>query len=225
LTKSPVGAKTDKAIAIFAAERAPLVAADRGLTMQTPWHFTTWLDLLDHWQTLATGLIAIVAAVLAVGGPEFFARRRARRELIAIRASLAVEIRAFLRVLIDVCQITRTSMSEGRIVSSPILLLATELPKPIVYPAIADRLALLGTSLAASVTAFFTDLDRLAAALKVVAERPQGVGPMEDTAAVAERFQQVRHSSLELLSKLPPDDSDADLRSKIEAIGRPQDRT
>jgi hypothetical protein len=28
-----------------------------------PWHFTTWLDLLDHWQTLAAAFLAVAAAV------------------------------------------------------------------------------------------------------------------------------------------------------------------
>jgi hypothetical protein len=27
-----------------------------------PWHFTTWLDLLDHWQTLFAGVLAVLAA-------------------------------------------------------------------------------------------------------------------------------------------------------------------
>jgi hypothetical protein len=27
-----------------------------------PWHFTTWLDLLDHWQTLVAGVLAVLAA-------------------------------------------------------------------------------------------------------------------------------------------------------------------
>jgi hypothetical protein len=31
-----------------------------------PWHFTTVLDLFDHWQTLVAGLVAIVAAVLTI---------------------------------------------------------------------------------------------------------------------------------------------------------------
>jgi hypothetical protein len=30
--------------------------------MQTPWHFTTWLDLLDHWQTGIAGVLALVVA-------------------------------------------------------------------------------------------------------------------------------------------------------------------
>jgi hypothetical protein len=30
--------------------------------MPPPWHFTTWLDLLDHWQTLFAGGVAVLAA-------------------------------------------------------------------------------------------------------------------------------------------------------------------
>ena len=28
---------------------------------QTPWHFTTGLDLFDHWQTVIAGVFALVA--------------------------------------------------------------------------------------------------------------------------------------------------------------------
>jgi hypothetical protein len=59
-----------------------------------PWHFTTWLDLdlLDHWQSLVAGLVALVAAIIALGGTELFARLKERRERKAIRLSLAEEI-------------------------------------------------------------------------------------------------------------------------------------
>ena len=68
---------------------------------QTPWHFTTGLDLLDHWQSLAAGLIAILAAVIAVVVPEFFVRRRARREIEAIRIALVVEALWLVNTMID----------------------------------------------------------------------------------------------------------------------------
>jgi hypothetical protein len=28
-----------------------------------PWHFTTWSDALDHWQTIIAGFLALLAAV------------------------------------------------------------------------------------------------------------------------------------------------------------------
>ena len=36
-----------------------------------------WLELLDHWQTLAAGILALVAALIAV----WAARRKERRDL------------------------------------------------------------------------------------------------------------------------------------------------
>jgi hypothetical protein len=29
-----------------------------------PWHYTTFVDFVDHWQTLLAGLIALVAAII-----------------------------------------------------------------------------------------------------------------------------------------------------------------
>jgi len=48
---------------------------------QTPWHFTTWLDLLDHWQTVIAGVFALVAAF----GTIVVTRRLANRQIAAAR--------------------------------------------------------------------------------------------------------------------------------------------
>jgi hypothetical protein len=50
------------------------------------WHFTTWLDLFDHWQTLAAGLLAVVAAL----GTIFVTISSANREVAASQAQTAV---------------------------------------------------------------------------------------------------------------------------------------
>ena len=60
---------------------------------QTPWSFTTWLDLFDRWQLFVAGVLAFLAALIVVGGTEWFARSNERREVDALRVSLAVEIR------------------------------------------------------------------------------------------------------------------------------------
>jgi hypothetical protein len=31
--------------------------------MSPTWHFTTWPDALDHWQTIIAGFLALLAAV------------------------------------------------------------------------------------------------------------------------------------------------------------------
>jgi F0F1-type ATP synthase membrane subunit c/vacuolar-type H+-ATPase subunit K len=46
-----------------------------------PWHFTTWLDLFDHWQTLAAGLLVMLAAI----GTTWATRATASRQIEAAR--------------------------------------------------------------------------------------------------------------------------------------------
>jgi hypothetical protein len=46
-----------------------------------PWHFTTWLDLLDHWQTIIAGVLALAAAV----GTILVTRRIANMQIAAAR--------------------------------------------------------------------------------------------------------------------------------------------
>ena len=46
-----------------------------------PWHFTTLLDLVDHWQTLTAGLLAILAAI----GTIWATRSTASRQIKAAR--------------------------------------------------------------------------------------------------------------------------------------------
>ena len=59
----------------------------------------TWqciVNFLDHWQTLITGLIALVAAIITVRCTLAVERRKAKRELEALRKSLAVELRLLI---------------------------------------------------------------------------------------------------------------------------------
>ena len=61
--------------------------------MSPPWHFTTWLDLLDHWQTFIAGLAALIAAIITVGVTLRVERGKADREVDALRRSLALDLR------------------------------------------------------------------------------------------------------------------------------------
>jgi hypothetical protein len=51
-----------------------------------PWHFTTWLDLFDHWQTLIAGLLAVLAAWRTIRATT----KSADREVAASQAQTAV---------------------------------------------------------------------------------------------------------------------------------------
>ena len=100
--------------------------------MLAPWHFTTWLDLLDHWQSLA----AVFAAIIAIGGAELFARLKERRERNALFLSLAAEVRAYLDLLIRKREIIqRLSPQETLVLLGRELKIVGELPSPIVFSA------------------------------------------------------------------------------------------
>jgi hypothetical protein len=65
----------------------------RAAPLSPPWHFTTWLDLLDHWQTIIAGLIALIAAIITVRVTLRVERGKAGREVDALRRSLALDLR------------------------------------------------------------------------------------------------------------------------------------
>ena len=81
---------------------------------QPPGHFTTWLDLLDHWQSLVAGSVALIAALIAVLVPERFARRKEQREIDALRTLLAGEIRLYLDLLISTRRLLTTRKEDFR---------------------------------------------------------------------------------------------------------------
>lgn len=119
-----------------------------------PWHFTTALDLLDHWQALAAGLVAIVAAVIAVGVPECFARRRAKMEIDALRASLATEFRVTLTRAYGAHTLLGNLAKQTTPITSRQVESLAQMPRPVVYPAAADRIGFLDEN-AIDVVAFY----------------------------------------------------------------------
>ena len=59
-----------------------------GDDIAVPWHDTTFVDFIDHWQTGLAGLIALIAAVVTVVVTLKVERRKVDRELDALRKSL-----------------------------------------------------------------------------------------------------------------------------------------
>jgi hypothetical protein len=109
-----------------------------------PWHYTTIVDLVDHWQTLLAGSIALIAAIITVLVTLKVERRKADREIDALRKSLAIE----LRQLIPRALGAHTSLHKlGSRADGPITARMVEslsrVPVPIVYPANAHKIGLL----------------------------------------------------------------------------------
>ena len=109
-----------------------------------PWHYTTIVDFVDHWQTLLAGIIALIAAIITVFVTLKVERRKADREIDALRKSLAIE----LRQLIPRALGAHTSLKKlGGKTDGPITARMVEslsrVPAPIVYPANAHKIGLL----------------------------------------------------------------------------------
>jgi hypothetical protein len=117
---------------------------------QEPWHFTTWLDALDHWQALIAGLIALIAAAVAPWGTEHYSREKERREVDAMRAALIVEVRGYFRQLITTRGMLSSLPSEA--IPAGDLKALVHLPSPLIYGASATKIGFLGP-LASDLTA------------------------------------------------------------------------
>lgn len=177
-----------------------------------PWHFTTWLDLLDHWQSLVAGVLAFLAAVIVIGGGEFFTRCKERREVDAIRTSLAVEIQQFIDILLRACAMIQLS---GPNFTPSDLRTLTDFSQPVVYPAMADRLGLLGLPLAKYVSAFYADVERVKFAAKIDAD-----DFLDHISNVVDVIEKTCRATLRLVDALPLDEA-VNIKARIEEMAKP----
>ena len=112
--------------------------------VDTPWHFTTWLDALDHWQTGLAGLAALLAAIIAVWVTLRVERRKADREVDALRKSLAVELRQQIpRALAVYDALRRWSSKPDRQINVKMVEHLSRMPAPIIFSANAGKIGLL----------------------------------------------------------------------------------
>lgn len=115
-----------------------------GDDIAVPWHYTTFVDFIDHWQTLLAGLIALVAAIITVVVTLKVERRKVDRELDALRKSLAIELRQLIPGALGVhgSLAKLGSKTDGPITARMVESLSRA-PVPIVYPANAHKIGLL----------------------------------------------------------------------------------
>ncbi len=109
-----------------------------------PWHYTTFVDFIDHWQTLLAGLIALVAAIITVIVTLKVERRKVDRELDALRKSLAVELRQLVPGALGVYgSLTKLGSKTDGPITARMLESLSQMHVPIVYPANAHKIGLL----------------------------------------------------------------------------------
>ncbi len=109
-----------------------------------PWHYTTIVDFVDHWQTLLAGLIALIAAIITVFVALKVERRKVDREVDALRKSLAIELRQLVpRALGAHTSLQKLGSKTGEQITSRMVESLSRVPVPIVYPANAHKIGLL----------------------------------------------------------------------------------
>ncbi|MGO8841957.1 MAG: hypothetical protein ACLQF1_12740 [Methyloceanibacter sp.] len=108
-----------------------------------PW-LTTLLDALDRWQTIIAGLIALGAAIITVRVTLRVERRKADREVDALRKSLAIELRLQITRALDSYDGLQglSSKPDGPIIARMVES-KSRMPAPIIYSANAGKIGFL----------------------------------------------------------------------------------
>jgi hypothetical protein len=135
-----------------------------------PWHFTTWLDLLDHWQTLIAGALAVLAAWRTIRATTQSADRevaasqaqtavaqkqiettirleqeRVASEVDALRKSIAVELRLHIAsALVAYDGLNRLGFMPNAGITARKVERTSRMATPIVFPVNAGKIGLLG---------------------------------------------------------------------------------
>jgi hypothetical protein len=136
---------------------------------QIPWHFTTWLDMLDHRQTGIAGVLALLAGFGTVAATMIIARRqvaasdrviaatreqtatavrlereRVLSEVDALRKSLAVELRLQIARALGVHSSLRNLLIRpDRPITARMVESLSRMPAPIIYSANAGKIGFL----------------------------------------------------------------------------------
>jgi hypothetical protein len=160
------------------------------------------VKFLYDWQTLFAGSLALVAAWLTLRA----ARLKDRREVEAMRKSLAVEIGRLVDILRQTRQgfIAAVQSTRAHLVSDVVE--QTSRGVPVVYPATADRVGLL-EDVAPEVVTFYANLKdiefagRMTNAIYLAPDQGPYV-PLTDLPGLIDLTEKAHQSALPLLSQL-----------------------
>jgi hypothetical protein len=166
---------------------------------------------LYDWQTLFAGGLAVLAALIAVGGAEWRARK-------ALRAALGSEARSYVDHLIKTREMLKNlepSFLDGARRQFDLRDLAV-LHSPTIYPAAAaGAMGLLRRPRAAAVVDFYSAIERHNLIARAMSnESTERVSP-SNYSLLLELIEEGCRMSLPLLSELPSDKRDADFRVQI----------
>jgi hypothetical protein len=147
------------------------------------------------------------------------ARQQERREVEALRHSLAVEIRRLVDVMLQTHEIfERVSRTDQSLLADDVV---KEISRgaSVVFPAMADRIGLLGFRVAPFVLTFYTNLKGIEHAGRMAADPAGFVQPNELRVLMKLIKDACRQNVQPPLSKLPRDKTDPERKAKTEAMG------
>ena len=111
----------------------------------TPEYTGTW-KLLYDWQSLLAGVLGSFAAITVVVFTLRAEQRKTARELIAIRRSLGVEVRQFVSMAMAAHNGFKClAQSRNTKITARMIENMVHIGQPVVYPASADKIGLLGS--------------------------------------------------------------------------------
>ena len=109
-----------------------------------PWHYTTFVDAVDHWQTLIAGVLALIAAAITVVVTLKVERRKVDRELSALRKSLALELRQLIPGALGVhVRLTKCGIKTNGPITARMVESLSRMPAPIIFPTNAHKIGLI----------------------------------------------------------------------------------
>jgi hypothetical protein len=186
-----------------------------------PWHYTTIVDFVDHWQTLLAGLIALIAAIITVFVTLKVERRKADREIDALRKSLAIELRQLIpRALGAHISLQKLSSKADGPITARMVESLSRVPVPIVYPANAHKIGLLeGDAVDVVIVYGLLEIARDGVARLMTYRTPDDISP-NVVLKTAETFLEACKYARGVLPRLRTgvashDDRDAELLQKI----------
>ena len=193
-----------------------------GTTAAVPWHYTTLVEFVDHWQTLIAGLVALVAAGITIRCTLSAEQRKVDCELDALRKSLAIELRQLIPRALGVHgSLTKLGRNPDGRITARMLESPSRMPPPIVYPANAHKIGLLEKDAMDVVIVYgLLDIARDGVARLITTYRtPDRISP-EIVLKTAEAFLEACKYARSVLPKLPTgvalhDDRDAELLQVI----------
>jgi hypothetical protein len=113
--------------------------------MNSPWQYTTLLDAIDHWQALIAGTLGFFAAIGVVWLTLRAEKRQRGTDLDALRRSIAVELRIMIPQSLKAHTLLRSLPTEGSPITTRMIEHYSYVHTATVFPAIAQRVGILGT--------------------------------------------------------------------------------